>query len=141
MNHLTIIANRGRTLRSADDLVQAGLISPERAEAVAAVAARYAVALSPAVAGLIDRELLLPAEAQPFLLHHARAAARGDVGRAVARGRVDDHDLVDERQALEALIEHGGGVARDEDGGDRGARRVVQWKSSEVMSLQSQRPF
>jgi lysine 2,3-aminomutase len=43
-----------RTLRSAEDLVGAGLVAPGRAAAVAAVAARYAVAIPPALAALID---------------------------------------------------------------------------------------
>jgi lysine 2,3-aminomutase len=43
-----------RTLRTADALVSAGLVAPERRAAVAAVAARYAVALTPAVVDLID---------------------------------------------------------------------------------------
>ena len=43
----------GSTLRTADDLVRAGLVSPEGAAAAARVAARYAVAVPPALAGLI----------------------------------------------------------------------------------------
>lgn len=43
------------TLRSADDLVAAGLIDAAEAGAVEQVAAAYAVAVTPAVAGLIDR--------------------------------------------------------------------------------------
>ena len=42
------------TLRSPGDLAAAGLIAPERAPALAAVAQRYAVAVSPAMAALID---------------------------------------------------------------------------------------
>ena len=42
-----------RTLRSADDLIAAGLIPGSRRDAVAAVAARYAVAIPPALAALI----------------------------------------------------------------------------------------
>ena len=42
-----------RTLRAADDLVAAGLIAPTARAAVAAVAARYAVAIPPALAALI----------------------------------------------------------------------------------------
>jgi len=42
-----------RTLRGADELVAAGLVAPEGRAAVAAVAARYAVAIPPAVRGLI----------------------------------------------------------------------------------------
>lgn len=41
-------------LRTPEDLVQAGLIAPDRLEAIAAVAERYAVAISPAMAELID---------------------------------------------------------------------------------------
>jgi lysine 2,3-aminomutase len=43
------------TLRSVDALLQAGLVAASEAAALAPVAARYAVAVSPAVAGLIDR--------------------------------------------------------------------------------------
>jgi len=44
-----------RTLKSPDDLVAAGLVAPSRLGELAAVAARYAIALTPAVARLIDR--------------------------------------------------------------------------------------
>ncbi len=44
----------GPTLRTARDLVEAKLIGADRAEAVGRVAARYAVAISPAIAALID---------------------------------------------------------------------------------------
>jgi lysine 2,3-aminomutase len=43
-----------RTLRSPSDLVDAGLVPADRRRALDAVAARYAVALTPAVADLID---------------------------------------------------------------------------------------
>ena len=43
-----------RTLKTAEDLVSAGLIAPERRKEAAAVAARYAIALTPAV-GAPDR--------------------------------------------------------------------------------------
>src|SRR5918996_937023 len=36
----------------------------------------------PVVARLLDRELLLPPEAQPLLLHHARALSRRELWRA-----------------------------------------------------------
>jgi len=42
-----------RTLRDADALVAAGLIAPGQRDAVAAVAARYAVAITPAMRALI----------------------------------------------------------------------------------------
>ncbi|MBY0329689.1 MAG: lysine-2,3-aminomutase-like protein [Acetobacteraceae bacterium] len=43
-----------RTLRSAEDLVAAGLIAPARQPEAAAVAARYSIAVTPAVRALID---------------------------------------------------------------------------------------
>ena len=43
-----------RTLRSSSDLADAGLITPERVAEIAAVEARYAVAVTPAIAELID---------------------------------------------------------------------------------------
>ena len=56
----------------------------------------------PVVLCLIDRELLLPAETEPFLLHDARAVARRDLVRRVARGGVDHQDFIGEAEALEA---------------------------------------
>jgi lysine 2,3-aminomutase len=43
------------TLRSIDDLAREGLVAPAETAALAPVAARYAVAITPAVAALIDR--------------------------------------------------------------------------------------
>src|SRR5678816_1020577 len=43
-----------RTLKTPAELAEAGLIAPETIEALNAVAARYAVALTPALADLID---------------------------------------------------------------------------------------
>ncbi|AWM87279.1 lysine-2,3-aminomutase-like protein [Microvirga sp. 17 mud 1-3] len=45
-----------RTLRSPAELVKAGLLPVERAEDAARVGARYAVAITPAMAALIDRD-------------------------------------------------------------------------------------
>ena len=47
------VARDYRTLRTADELVAAGLVAPEARDAVAAVEARYAVAVTPAVRALI----------------------------------------------------------------------------------------
>src|SRR5687768_17560524 len=44
-----------RTLRFADDLVAAGLLTPERREEAARVGTQYAIAVTPAMAALIDR--------------------------------------------------------------------------------------
>ena len=43
-----------QTLKTADDLADAGLVSRQRADAIATVARRYAVAVTPAMAALID---------------------------------------------------------------------------------------
>lgn len=47
--------NSGSSLRSGGELASAGLVRPEQAAEVDAVAARYAIAIPPALAGLIDR--------------------------------------------------------------------------------------
>ncbi|HEX2537031.1 MAG TPA: lysine 2,3-aminomutase, partial [Pseudolabrys sp.] len=44
-----------KTLRTPEELAAAGLIAPDRAAALADVAARYAVAIPPALAALINR--------------------------------------------------------------------------------------
>jgi lysine 2,3-aminomutase len=44
-----------RTLRSADDLIAAGLLTPERREEAARVGTQYAIAVTPAMAALVDR--------------------------------------------------------------------------------------
>jgi len=46
---------RARALKSLDELIAAGFVAPARREALAPVAARYAVALTPALARLIDK--------------------------------------------------------------------------------------
>ncbi len=45
----------GKTLRDADALVSAGLVMPAQRDTIASVEARYAVAISPALRGLIKR--------------------------------------------------------------------------------------
>ncbi len=87
-----------QTLRTADDLVDAGLVASERREAISRVAARYAVAITPAMAELIDtadardpiarqfvpdpRELdHHPAEASDPIGDHPKSPVRGLVHR------------------------------------------------------------
>jgi lysine 2,3-aminomutase len=48
--------SEGRTLLTPDDLIEAGLIAPEDRDATAAVTTRYALAIPPAMAALIDRD-------------------------------------------------------------------------------------
>jgi lysine 2,3-aminomutase len=47
--------SHGWTLRNAEALAEAGLIAPETREAVAAVGQRYAIAITPAMAALIEQ--------------------------------------------------------------------------------------
>jgi lysine 2,3-aminomutase len=49
------MSKNARTLKSADGLVAAGLLAPERREEAARVGAQYAIAVTPAMAALIDR--------------------------------------------------------------------------------------
>src|SRR5438046_1328434 len=86
----------------------------------------------PVVLRLVDRVLLLLAEAEPFLLHEARAVAPRDFRGAVAASGIDDHDLVGEGEALEAGREDRRGVASDQDGRERGSWRGVQRLSRRI---------
>src|SRR6185295_9560351 len=83
----------------------------------------------PVVLGLLDRELLLAAEAEPLPMHHARTFALRELARAVGRSRVDHDDFIDESKAVEAGLEDCGGVAGDENGRERVYRRGVQYDS------------
>mgnify|MGYP006203602661 CR=1 FL=1 len=75
----------------------------------------------PVVLRLLDGELLLRPVAEPLLLHHPGAELCGDLGRPVGAAGVNHHDLVGERQALQARGDVVLGVARDDDGGERDA--------------------
>ncbi len=55
----------GRTLRTPDDLIEAGLAGAAARPALEAVAARYAIALTPAVAALAAREPAVAAQYVP----------------------------------------------------------------------------
>lgn len=87
---------RSGALRDVAALIDAGLVSPERAQALEGVAARYAVALTPAAAALIDpADPADPIGAQfvpdPGELIHAdaeRADPIGDSERSPLRGLV-----------------------------------------------------
>jgi lysine 2,3-aminomutase len=87
-----------QTLRTPDDLIEAGLVAPERGGVVSRVAARYAVAITPAMAELIDaadaddpiarqfvpdpHELdLLPAELADPIGDHPKTPVKGLVHR------------------------------------------------------------
>jgi lysine 2,3-aminomutase len=65
-----------KTLRSPEDLVGAGLAAPEAQAALDAVAARYAIAVSPAMAALIDPADSADPIARQFLPDPAELEAR-----------------------------------------------------------------
>jgi len=92
---VTASGNAG-TLRGVAALVRAGLVAAERAEALEAVAARYAVAVPPALAALIDPAAaadpigrqILPDEAELHLAAHERADPIGDAAHTPLPGIV-----------------------------------------------------
>ena len=95
---LALVARAGmpRTLASPDDLVDAGLIAPERRGAIDALSERYAIAIPPALAALIDRDDLADPIARQFTpdpremhIHQAeRADPIGDDAHSPVKGVV-----------------------------------------------------
>ena len=86
---------KSQTLRTPAELAAAGLIAPERVAALDAVAARYAVALSPEIAALhgeaaIARQFL-PSEAELVTLPEERADPIGDAAHSPVPGIVHRH--------------------------------------------------
>ena len=85
-----------KTLRDPRALVEAGLVTPERGEALAPVAARYAVAITPAIAALIDPadgadpigRQFLPAEAELAVAAGEAADPIGDDAHSPVPGIV-----------------------------------------------------
>jgi lysine 2,3-aminomutase len=85
-----------RTLRTPADLTRAGLVRTERASALEAVAARYAVAITPALAALIDprdpddpiARQFVPDPAELTVAPQERADPIGDDARSPVEGIV-----------------------------------------------------
>jgi lysine 2,3-aminomutase len=96
VNDLTPIAGQDRTLRSVADLVGARLLDARDAAALATVAARYAVAVTPTVASLIDandaadpiRRQFVPDPAELVVAPEERADPIGDGVHEVTPGLV-----------------------------------------------------
>ena len=94
MNDMSFRASR--TLRSADDLVAAGLVPDEKRADLEAVAARYAVAVTPAMAALIDpadpadpiARQFVPDTAELATAPEERADPIGDGVHQVAEGLI-----------------------------------------------------
>jgi lysine 2,3-aminomutase len=83
------------TLRTPSDLARAGLIAPARIPALDAVAARYAVAVSPDIANLATHDAIarqfLPSEAELVTRPEERADPIGDAAHAPVPGIVHRH--------------------------------------------------
>jgi lysine 2,3-aminomutase len=83
-----------RTLRDADALVAAGLVTPAARDAVAAVEARYAVAIPPALQALIESPddpiglQFVPDPAELIVAPHERADPIGDEALSPVKGIV-----------------------------------------------------
>ena len=96
-----------RTLRDADALVDAGLIGPDQRDAIAAVEARYAVAISPSVQALIGAPgdpialQFVPDAAELLTAPHERADPIADDALSPVKGIV--HRYAD-RALLKPLL-------------------------------------
>ena len=83
-----------KTLRSAQELADAGLIAPQRLPALERVAAQYAVAITPAMADLIEAEhdpiarQFVPSEAELDLLPGESGDPIGDFAHSPVEGIV-----------------------------------------------------
>jgi lysine 2,3-aminomutase len=85
-----------RTIRTPDELLDAKLISPERLREAEAVAERYAIAISPAIADLIDRDdsndpiarQFVPDGAELNVTPEERADPIGDLAHSPVEGIV-----------------------------------------------------
>jgi lysine 2,3-aminomutase len=88
--------DKRRTLRTPEELAAAGLIAPERIGILTPVAARYAVAITPVIADLIDANdaadpiarQFVPSEAESRTQPHERADPIGDERHSPAPGLV-----------------------------------------------------
>jgi lysine 2,3-aminomutase len=87
------------TLRTVQDLLDARLIAQEETAAISSVATRYAIAISPAIANLIDTNdpddpiarQFVPGEAELRALPEERADPIGDGSHSPVRGLVHRH--------------------------------------------------
>jgi lysine 2,3-aminomutase len=85
-----------RSLKTADELQAAGLVSPERLDAIRSVADRYAIALTPTVLSLIDRDdaadpiarQFVPDAAELVTTAEERADPIGDEAHSPVKGIV-----------------------------------------------------
>lgn len=88
--------NENRSIRTSQELVAAGLLPPERQGEVEAVAARYAIALTPAMVELIDRDdpadpiakQFVPDPAELVVLPQELADPIGDAAHSPVEGIV-----------------------------------------------------
>ena len=91
---------KAQTLRNPEDLARAGLIGPERVETLRPIAGRYAVAITPAMAGLIDvrdpadpiARQFVPSERERETAADERNDPIGDDRHSPVRGIVHRYD-------------------------------------------------
>ena len=85
-----IIPSGARRLTTPDALIEAGLAAPERRGELEAVAERYAIGLTPALAGLIDAPAMRPirsrASSSPTLASLSAIRPRATIRSATTRG-------------------------------------------------------
>jgi lysine 2,3-aminomutase len=98
---------QGKTLRDADALVSAGLVMPDQRDEIAAVEARYAVAIPPALAALIRKpndaigRQFVPSSEELITAPHESADPIADDARSPVKGIV--HRYAD-RALLKPLL-------------------------------------
>src|SRR6267142_4784102 len=92
--------SKRHTLRAPEELASAGLIGPERVEALRLIAARYAVAIPPPIADLIDvrdpddpiARQFVPSEAEGETADDERSDPIGDDRHSPVPGIVHRYD-------------------------------------------------
>ncbi|HMI95621.1 MAG TPA: lysine-2,3-aminomutase-like protein [Micropepsaceae bacterium] len=92
--------NKGQVLRTVEDLTEAGLVGPQSVDGLRAVAAKYAVAITPAIADLIDvrdpddpiARQFVPSKAEREITIEERSDPIGDDRHSPVRGIVHRYD-------------------------------------------------
>ncbi len=125
----------GQPLRSIDALVEAGLAAPERREALQKVAERYAVSVTPAVAGLIDPSDPADPIARQFIPDAAELAT---LPQELADPK--QYQAFEERQTRELVQAYTSGVQQipeirarieaAEQGGERSAEEIDEARAA-----------
>ena len=92
--------NKGQVLRTVEDLTEAGLVGPQSVDGLRAVAAIYAIGITPAIADLIDvrdpddpiARQFVPSKAEREITIEERSDPIGDDRHSPVRGIVHRYD-------------------------------------------------